>query len=174
MTNAVIENIKQRRSIRRFKDEVPDKDLIDTIIEAGTWAPSGKNMQTWQFTVLRSAENISRLNLAVGKALGNDSYNIYGAPVLIILSNKKDNTNGLADCSAAIENMFLAAESIGVSSCWINQLKITCDDPEVRKLLSEFGVPEDHHAWCSAAIGFAASRPHNPPERKPGTVIYAD
>lgn len=174
MTNAVLENIKQRRSIRRFTEEVPSKDLLDTVLEAAVWAPSGKNMQTWQFTVLRNSDNINKLNCAVGKALNVENYGIYGAPVLIILSNKKDNTNGLADCSAALENMFLAAESIGLGTCWINQLKITCDDPEVRQLLTQFGVPEDHHAWCSCAIGFASSRPHKILPRREGTVVYSD
>ncbi len=54
----------------------------------------------------------------------------------------------------AMENMMLAAFSLGVGSCWINQLRETCDVPEVRALLTEYGVPEDHIVVCSAAIGY--------------------
>ena len=70
-----------------------------------------------------------------------ESYNFYDPDVIILASNEKDNTNGLADCACAMENMFLMAQELGIGSCWINQLKEICDEPQVRAELKKFGVP---------------------------------
>ena len=60
------------------------------------------------------------------------------------------------DCACAIENMFLAATSLGIASCWINQLGTTCDDPEVRAYLTSLGVPENHKVYGCVALGYKA------------------
>ena len=61
------------------------------------------------------------------------------------------------DCACAIENMFLAAHSLGIGSCWINQLGTTCDDPEVRAFITSLGVPENHKGYGCVALGYADS-----------------
>lgn len=114
------------------------------------------NGQKWQFTVVVGAANREKLAAAVRRALGNPNYNFYEPPVLILVSNKKDNGNGQLDTGCAMENMFLAAHSLGLSTVWINQLKTICDEPDVREVLRSFGVPEDHVVLGTVALGYAS------------------
>ena len=108
--NEVLNNILTRRSIRKFKPEQIKDEELDLILKAGIYAPSGMNRQSLKFTVLQDKEKIEALEKVVRKALGRDEgYNFYAPPTLILLSNEKVNTNGLADCSCALENLFLMA-----------------------------------------------------------------
>ena len=77
------------------------------------------------------------------------------APTLILVSNAREYPNAMADCSVAIENMMLAAHSLGLSSCWINQLTWFGDIPDIRKLLSGYGVPDDYMVCGSVALGYS-------------------
>lgn len=170
--NKVLENILTRRSIRSFKEEQIKDDELDLILQAGIYAPSGMNKQSWQFTVVQNKEKIELLAKVVREALGRDAgYNFYAPPTLIMLSNEKDNTNGLADCSCALENIFLMAHSLGIGSCWINQLKTICDEKEVRQVLNRFGVPENHIVWGMASIGYPANIPEVH-ERRDGIIKF--
>ena len=138
--------IKSRRSTRAFKSELPPKDQIMQIVEAAEWAPSGMGKYLWHFTVVYSAEKSLKLARAVAEADNRGpQYNFYGAPVNIIISYKRDEHHALVDGAAAMENLLLMATELGLGSCWINQLRETCDVPEVRALLTEYGVPEEPH-----------------------------
>lgn len=77
-------------------------------------------------------------------------------PSLVIVSNDPTQWWAGMDCACAIENMFLAARSLGIGSCWINQLGTTCDDPEVRAYLTSLGVPENHKVYGCVALGYQA------------------
>ena len=170
--NEVLQNILTRRSIRAFKEEKIKDEELELILQAGVHAPSGMNKQSWQFTVVQNKEKMEQLAKVIRETLGKDSgYNFYAPPTLIMLSNDKDNTNGLADCACALENIFLMANSLGIGSCWINQLKTICDEKEVREVLNSFGIPENHIVWGIAAIGYPASMPkaHG---RKDGVIKF--
>ncbi len=170
--NEVLQNILTRRSIRKFKKEQIKDDELNFILEAGIYAPSGMNKQSWQFTVIQNKEKIELLAKVVRESLGRDEgYNFYAPPTLIMLSNEKDNTNGLADCSCALQNIFLMANSLGIGSCWINQLKTICDEKEVREVLTSFGMPENHIVWGMAAIGYADSASKTQ-EKKKGVIKF--
>lgn len=170
--NEVLQNIISRRSVRDFKAEQIKDEELELILEAGRYAPSGMNKQSWQFTVLQNKEKIELLAKVVREALGRDAgYNFYAPPTLIMLSNEEDNTNGLADCACALENIFLMANSLGVGSCWINQLKTICDREEVREVLTSFGIPENHIVWGMAAIGYSNSEP-KVHKRKDGVIKF--
>ncbi|MVX62445.1 nitroreductase family protein [Clostridium chromiireducens] len=170
--NEILQNIVSRRSVRDFKEEQIKDEELRLILEAGTYAPSGMNKQSWQFTVVQNKEKIELLAKVIREALGRDAgYNFYAPPTLIMLSNDKDNTNGLADCACALENIFLMANSLGIGSCWINQLKTICDKEEVREVLTGFDIPENHIVWGMAAIGYPNSAPKIH-ERKEGVIKF--
>lgn len=171
--NEVLKNILTRRSVRSFKPEQIKDDELDKILQAGIYAPSGMNRQSWQFTVIQNKEKIELLAKVIRQALGRDeSYNFYSPVTLILLSNDRDNSNGLADCSCALENIFLMANSLGIGSCWINQLKNICDEIEVRNLLNSFEIPSNHIVWGMAALGYPDSKVNTAPPRKDGTIKY--
>ncbi len=162
--------IKTRRSTRAFKSELPPKEQIMQIVEAAEWAPSGMGKYLWHFTVIYNKEKSLRLARAIAEADNRGpEYNFYGAPVNIIVSYKKDEHHAFTDSAAAMENMLLMATGLGLGSCWINQLRECCDIPEVREILTEYGVPEDDLVVCSAAIGYIEKETPAKP-RKEGVV----
>ena len=145
-----------RRSTRAYRPEPLQEAVIQQILEAGRFAPSGMNKQLNHFYVITDPNYLADLTALVSRKMENyrDKDFRYGAPVLVLVTNQKESTTCVQDASCAMENMMLAAFSLGVGSCWINQLRETCDVPEVRALLTEYGVPEDHIVVCSAAIGY--------------------
>lgn len=166
--------IKSRRSTRAFRSELPSKEQIRKLTEAAEWAPSGMGKFLWHFTVVYSAEKSLKLARAVAEADNRGpEYNFYGAPVNIIISYKRDENHAFVDGAAAMENLMLMATELGLGSCWINQLRVTCDVPAVRDLLTEYGVPEDHIVICSAAIGYIAKETPAKP-RKEGVVSFTE
>lgn len=174
MENAVLNNILTRRSCRSYTDREVNRGDIDTILKAGIYAPSGMNLQSWQFTVIRKKENILGLAEVVRKTLNRqEGYNFYNPNVIILVSNSRDNTNGLADCACAMENMFLMAHELGIASCWINQLKEICDVPEVRAELDKYNVPKDHVVWGIVDLGYAKEE-LKMKEKNESVIVYAD
>ena len=153
--NETLTTLKTRRSIRRYRPEQVRPETLDTILEAGTYAPSGMGKQSAVMVVVQKPDTIallSRLNAEIQGRPGTDPF--YGAPTVVVVLADGENYNWMRDGALVMGNLMNAAWSLGVGSCWINQLRETCDVPEVRALLTEYGVPEDHIVVCSAAIGY--------------------
>ena len=166
--------IKSRRSTRAFESKLPPKDQIMQVVEAAEWAPSGMGKYLWHFTVVYSAEKSLALARAVAEADNRGpEYKFYGAPVNIIISYKRGEHHAFVDGAAAMENLLLMATELDLGSCWINQIRECCDDPKVRSLLTEYGVPEDHIVICSAAIGYIAKETPAKP-RKESVVSFVE
>lgn len=171
MNNQVVRNILERRSCRSFDEgrKVSEQDLF-TVLKAGAYAPSAMNTQSWHFTAVTNAEKLDSLNAAMlnriddaarervaARAGGKKPSPFYNAPVLIIVSLKADvSPYPEADCACALQNMFLAATSLGLGTCWINQLRgATAADSHVGAILTEFGIPADHIVYGCCALGYA-------------------
>jgi nitroreductase len=169
----VLNVIKTRRSVRKFKDQPIVKEQLDDILTAGLYAPSARNTQNWQLTVVQGEEKLEKLRAAMAAALGQPDYpRFYNAPTLVLVSTPADYAFGSFDSAVVLENMFLEAKALGISSVWVNQLMTTCDDPDVREVLTQFKVPVDHKMWGSAALGFADGEVAADRENK-GVVVYA-
>lgn len=190
--NEIIENILTRRSIRSYKEEQVPEEALNTILQAGAYAPSGGNSQTWRFTAVQKPELLKALNDAVKqayadyvvdentyrsivagkKASQNPDFNFYyHAPTLIVVSNLASYSNAMADCACAIENMMLAAHALGLASCYINQLRWFGDMAAVREVLStELQIPSDHVICGSFALGFNAGAQPKAQPRKDGVI----
>jgi len=171
--NPVIESIKTRRSVRNFKDEQLKGSDLDAILNAGLYAPSARNTQNWQLTVVQSAEKLSLLRNAISEALANPGYSrFYNAPTLVVVSTPADYEFGAQDAAVVLENMFLAAHSLGIGSVWVNQLLSISGHAAVRPVLSGLKVPADHRVWACAALGYAAGETKTDRENK-GKVVFA-
>ena len=158
--NETIKSILSRRSTRAFSEKEVNKDDVKLILDCALAAPSGMNQQTWKITALVNQEKILKLASAVAKALDRDnSYNMYAPKVLIITSNEKESRFREVDNACAMENIYLAATSLGLGCVWINQLKDCYDDAAVRTILNELGIPENHGVYGCAAIGYPSSEP---------------
>ena len=169
--NDAIKNILSRHSVRSFTDEkISDEDL-KTIVNCGLHAPTAMNKQSFIFTVVRDEEIIKKLEKSIEKNMDRPNYSMYHSKCIIILSNDRENGNGYADCSCALENIFLGANALGIGSVWINQLKNTCDCPDTREILRSLNIPDSHMVWGTAALGYATTKDFEPKERT-ATVNY--
>ena len=165
--NEVLQNIKARRSVRAYTDRQVSAQDLDLILEAAAYAPNGMHYETWHFTANPDSAILTELNEVIKGAFAksdeprlrergqSETYCCYyHAPTLVIVSNEPTQWWAPMDCACALENIFLAARSLGIGSCWINQLGQTCDDPEVRVLLTRLGVPQNHKVYGCAALGY--------------------
>lgn len=166
--NAVIESMLTRRSIRGFEDKPVEREKLDTILKCACYAPSAMNRQTWHFTAVTSGEKIRKLAAAMGKALGNENYNLYCPTAIIIVSNV---VGAESDVACAMSNILLAAHALGLGGVWINQLKDTHADQNVRALITQYGVPATHGAFAIAALGYPAADPRPADKKYPLTFV---
>lgn len=185
--NPVIENIITRRSVRSFRNEqIPMEDL-NAILLAGSYAPSGMGLQSWKFTAIQNQQTMQKVNEAIRqtlltipiveethpyivslieKAKKVDANFLFHAPTYIIVSNLKDNKNAMPDSALAIGNMMLAAHSLGIGSCWLNQLPGLTHLPLIRELLTQLDIPKDHMVYGSVVLGYPAKDPRPAEPRK--------
>lgn len=181
--NETIDRILKRRTCRNFDTgrQITDKEL-DMLLQAARYAPSAMNTQSWHFTVIQNPAVLERLNDAVFGCLDTASREritarcenskpsfFYGAPTFIIVSLSPETPYPEADAACALENIFLAASSLGIGSCWINQLRNICDKEPLKSFLGEVGVPEGKRVYGCAAIGYPVSEAPLK-ERKENTV----
>lgn len=160
--NAVVSAIYGRRSIRDFMDQRVPRELLEQVVACGYQAPSGHNMQTWKFTVIRDREEIKRLKEVIPVVAKRNKVYFYGfncPDALIMISNDRRNPYGVQDSSCAAQNIMLAAHSYGLGSVWVNVLMKICDELEIREILTSYGIPEIHNVWAMIALGYPANHP---------------
>ena len=115
--NEVLSVIHARRSTRAFTSQQISRQDLETILEAGQWAPTGMGKQLWHFSAIHNAEKCLALARAVAQADNRGpNYNFYGAPCHIIVSYQRDEVHAFPDGSAAIQTMLLAAQSLGIAT----------------------------------------------------------
>ena len=173
--NAVIQNIKSRRSCRYFDpNRMPSDEVIQQICEAGTWAPTGKG---YQYPVIIAVTNpelvarIKRMNAEVLNKPGLDPF--YGAPCMLIVI-VKDWKNAVADGSCVMQTLMLAAESLGVNTCWINRAKEEFETEEGKQILRDLGIEGDDYVGVGhVALGYTTREIPAPKERKKDYIVWA-
>ena len=169
--NAVLDNIRTRRSVREYLDrDVSDED-IKKIIDAGIHAPSSFDSQPWFFVVIKNREMMQRMSdhckprllaqledvthdnaVHFKKMLATDEFNIfYNAPVVVIVLGNNAGFTTDYDCSLCAENMMLAAHSMGIGSCWIGTACFIQDNPE---FLEELGITPDYRVIAPVVFGY--------------------
>ena len=149
----MIELMKSRRSTKKYISNMPELAKIETIIEAGLYAPSGRNRQGAIIIAITDKETRDRLSKANAEVLGADVDPFYGAPVvLVVLADKTVNTS-LYDGSLVMENMMLAAHSLGLGSCWIHRAKEVFELPEWREWLKSIGVEGEYEGVGNCIVG---------------------
>lgn len=190
-----LEAIMTRRSTRKFKDRPVEPEKLEKVIEAGRYAPSGGNNQNTHFIVIKNKQVLKDLadmakeafsemeispstykslaNAIRASKSGNYTFH-YNAPVLILLANKKEYGNNMADSSCAAENMMIAANDQDLGSCWINQLHWLTEDERVLEYLRELGLEEDECICSSVALGYADTEnafPMRTPLKRTGNKV---
>lgn len=171
-----LEALLTRRSTRKYKEEMPDKELIDRVIEAGRYAPSGSNSQTTHFIVFTDKNMLKELADIVKEEFSKMEYDentyvslknsiiaskkseyvfCYNAPVFIVVANKIGYGNAMADSACALENMMIAANAFDLGSCWINQLHWLDENKAVHEYMLAHGLGEDETITGALILGYA-------------------
>lgn len=161
----MIRCIKSRHSVRCFQERPISPEILEEILECGIYAPSGKNMQTWRFTVLTDIAQIQQWKSMVIERAAEKKVRVSGfenPAVLILISNDIRNQNGVKDASCAAENIMLAANAYGIGSVWINALSTMCDDDKIRQQLQVWNIPDRHQVCAMIALGYPESEAKSP------------
>ncbi|HAT62002.1 MAG TPA: diguanylate cyclase [Prevotella sp.] len=166
MDNEILKGIRERRSIRRFKpDQIKDEEL-QTILEAGTWAPTGMGTQEPFIVAVQNPEQMQKLAAMNAKIMGVKSNPFYNAPTYVFVFAEKDNYNNFRDGSLVLGNMMLAAHSIGLASCWINREDAMFASEDGKVFIKDWGLPDGLIGIGALALGYAASQPYTVKPRK--------
>ena len=139
--NEIIENMKTRRSIRKFKSDALPQDVLDRILEAGTYAPTGMAAQSPVIIAVTNKELRDKLSAMNAKVMGKpeDFDPFYNAPVVLVVLADKSRPTHVYDGSLVMGNLMLAAHSEGIGSCWIHRAKETFESEEGKSILKELG-----------------------------------
>ena len=174
--NEIIKAMEERRSIRKFKAEMPPKEMIEQVIDAGLYAASGKNEQaviTIAVTNKEFRDKLMKDNRDVGGWA--ESYDpFYGAPVILIVLGRKSRITYVYDGSLVIGNMMLAAHSLGLGSIWIHRAKEEFETEEYQALLKELGIEGEWEGIGHCALGYMDCELPAPPQRKDGRVYWIE
>lgn len=172
--NEVIENLETRRSVRNYKSDMVPREVLDQIIEAGTYAPTGMGRQSPIIVAVTNRELRDKLSGWNAKIMGTDSDPFYGAPVVLIVLADKNAPTYLYDGSLVMGNLMNAAYALGVSSCWIHRAKEEFESPEGKALLKELGIEGDYEGIGHCILGYAADGEPKAKPRKDHYVYYVE
>lgn len=165
--NEMINNIITRRSMKKYKPDAVPMELIQQICEAGTYAPTGMNKQSPIIIAITNKEvrdQLSRMNAAV---MGGKGDPFYGAPVVLVVLAKKDVPTHVYDGSLVMENLMLAAHSLGLGSCWIHRAKEVFETEEGKALLQSWGIEEEYEGIGNCIIGYGDMDVPTKPRKEP-------
>jgi nitroreductase len=183
LTNETIRTIQNRRSIRQFKREQITGEELQTILEAALLAPyAAENSR--HFTVIQNKDVIDKLSLEAKTtalnmdmpglseiARDNGFHCLYHAPTVIIVSGNEQTPGSEMDCAASTQNILLAAESIGLGSCWVFFTMAAFFSPSADELKRELQIPVGFKPLISIAVGYKENLPSDRPNRKPDAIV---
>ena len=174
--NEVIKAMKKRRSIRKFKAEMPSKADLEQIVEAGLYAANGRGRQaviTIAVTDKELRDKLSAVNNEImGGPEGNDPF--YGAPAILIVLANKEVPTAPYDGSLVMGNLMLAAHSLGLGSIWIHRAKEEFEMPEYQKLLKDLGIEGEWEGIGHCAVGYIDGENPAAAPRNDGRVFWVE
>lgn len=166
-----MENLLTRRSVRKYKKDAVPGDVLDRIIEAGTYAATAKNKQDPIIVAVTNPEVIQTLSKMNAVVLGTESDPFFGAPVCLVVLAERANVNHVYDGTLVMGNLMLACHAEGLGSCWINRAREVFDTDEGKALLKSWGVEGDYEGIGHCVLGYADEEPITKP-RKENYVYY--
>ncbi|MBU9727270.1 nitroreductase [Diplocloster modestus] len=168
----VMDAILTRRSIRSYKPDMVPDELLDQIVEAGTYAATGMGAQSPIIAAVTNKnirDRLSRMNAGI---MGTGTDPFYGAPVVLVVLADRNRSTYLYDGSLVIGNMMLAAHDLGLGSCWIHRAKEEFDSPEGKALLKEWGIEGDYEGIGHCIVGYADGAEQAAKPRKSSYVYH--
>ena len=173
--NEILNAIISRRSCKKFRPDPVPRDIVEQVVQAGLYAPSGGNRQPVKILAVTdkaTRDLLSRLNSKYDSAGRVDPF--YGAPVVLAVVVEKSIPTAVNDGSLAMGNMLLTAHSLGIGSCWIHRAKEVFEDEEAIALLRSQGLEGDYLGIAHCVLGYPVEPAGDPLPRKDGRVFYID
>lgn len=174
--NETMNAILKRRSVRKYTAEMPKREDLEQIIEAGLYAASGKGGQSSIIVAITDKglrDRLMEMNRKIGGwAEGFDPF--YGAPAVLLVLAKKNTPFTVADGSLSMGNMMLAAHALGLGSCWINRAREEFETEEGKEILRSLGVEGEYEGVGHCVVGYPAGELPKAAPRKDGRVFWAE
>ncbi len=183
---STLEDLKTRRSIRSFSDKRIEKDVLDKILEAGTYAPTGMGRQSPKIVVVRDKDTIQKMSnwnkmffpnngsKEMQEAL-KDANPFYDADTLVIVLADENCPTCVDDGNLVIGNILNAAHALGVGGCYIYRAREEFDTEQGKELLKVWGIPENYRGIGHVVLGYPASDVQpSPAPRKNDYIVYVD
>ena len=163
-----LEIIRTRRSCRSYKPEQVTDEQLNAVLEAGTYAPTSRGLQSPFIVAVQKKELLERLAQMNAEVMGVTFNPYYDAPTYILVFVPADAPNGVQDASLVMENMMLAAHAQGLGSCWIHREREIFATEEGKEMMQEWGLPEGLVGVAALALGYPAAEPSPAKPRKEG------
>ncbi len=170
-----LQDIKERRSCRKYTTRTVEEEKLQAVLEAGTYAATGHGTQSPRMVVVRDVEQLKRLEKLNAQVWGKDIDPFYGAPVAVFVMADREAPTGMQDACLVMGNLMLAAHAVGLGSCWINRGKEMFELPEGKAILKEWGMEGGRYEGLGICIlGYAAEGGESSAKpRKPDYVYFA-
>ena len=172
METDFLQIITTRRSCRKYKKEQITDEELKAVLEAGTYAPTSRGMQSPYIVAVQNEELRKQLASMNAHVMGVTSNPYYDAPTYVLVLVPADANNPIQDGSCVLENMMLAAHAIGLGSCWIHRAKEEFESDWGRNLLRSLGVNGDYEGIGHCALGYADGDYPAAPARNEGRIFY--
>ncbi len=152
-----LEALTTRRSCRAYKPDAVPSELIDQIVEAGTFAPTGMGRQSPIILAITNKEVRDQLSTLNARIMGSEDDPFYGAPAVLVVLARKDVPTHVYDGSLVMGNILNTAHELGLGSCWIHRAKEEFESPEGRQILEGLGIDANAYEGIgNCIVGYAA------------------
>ena len=172
MKKEALEVLKNRRSIRNYKPDQIAREELDTVLEAGTFAPTARGGQSPVIVAVQDPDTVVKLDEINARVLNSEPGDrpYYGAPTILLVLAPNDSRLSIEDCSSVAGNLLNAAYAVGLGSCWINRSKEMFETAEGKDLLRNWGL-EGMEGVVSIALGYADGPHPVAIPRKEGYIV---
>ncbi len=163
--NQTLQDLKTRRSVRKFKPDPVPTELLNQVLEAGTYAPTGRNRQTPIIVAVTNPEMVRKLSQMNAAVMGSSGDPFYGAPAVLVVLAEKTGT-WIYDGSPVMGNLLNAAHAVGLGATWIHRAKEVFDSDEGKALLKQWGIEGDYEGIGNCIIGWPDEEPTASPRKE--------
>ena len=167
-----LDTIKTRRSIRKYKSDAIPEEILNKIIESGSYAPSGMGRQPVIILAVTNKELRDRLSKLNADVMHSTNDPFYGAPVVLVVLADKSAPTHVYDGSLVMENLMLAAHDLGIGSCWIHRAKEVFEKEEGKEILKSLGIEGDYEGIGNCILGYADVEEPQAKPRKDNFVYW--
>ena len=168
MEKKFLEIIRTRRSYRSYQPKQITDEQLNAVLEAGTYAPTSRGLQSPFIVAIQNEELKARLAKMNAEIMGVTTNPYYDAPTYVLVFVPSDAPNGIQDASLVMENMMLAAHAQGLGSCWIHREREMFATEEGKELMQQWGLPEGLVGIAALALGYPNGEPSLAKPRKEG------